>query len=508
MDGYDTTAREGDFGPVVHFPALTPDVATGDHSVLDGWGVPGTRGAFADGAVQHPIAELEVRLEKLRKTRFNRRLMALALVAADIFACFAAVLLSQLAYGATLDPAIAGTALAAVFPVYFLAALHTGAHNPSVAHRAGVSIRSAAIAFGITAAIFFFALFATKLGAHVSRLQVVQSLLICLVLGIAARYAIARRALHLLGPKPFADLCIYDDVPMRAERGAGAIRAAEAGLVPNLARPEMVARLGSLARGMDRVVVHCSAERREAWSRALKCVDIRSEIVMPELTELMPLDIRYRNGEVSLVLANGPLRWHQRLMKNLFDRVVAAVALVLCLPLLGLVAIAVKLDSPGPVLFGQERIGLGNRHFRIWKFRTMRAEHTDHRGDVSTARGDHRITRLGALLRNTSLDELPQLFNVLLGQMSIVGPRPHAAGSRAEQLLFWDIDERYWYRHSIKPGLTGLAQVRGLRGATHKRGDLEQRLFADLEYVANWSLLTDLQIICKTFQVLVHRNAY
>ncbi|WP_054531665.1 sugar transferase [Erythrobacter sp. SG61-1L] len=444
----------------------------------------------------------------MRGTRIKRRLLAVALVVSDMIACLVAVLLSQLAYGAPLNLAVAGTVLGVTFPVYFLAGLQTGAHNPSVAHRAGASIRSAGIAFAVTAAIFFFALFATKLGAQVSRLQVGQTLLICLVLGTAARYAIAQRAQRMLGPKPFADLCIYDDVPMRGARGPGAIRAVEAGLVPNLARPEMVSRLGALARGMDRVVVHCSTERREAWSRALKCVDIRSEIVMPELTGLMPLDIRHRNGEVSLVLANGPLRWHQRLMKNLFDRAVAAVALVLCLPLMGLIALAVKLDSPGPVLFGQERIGLGNRHFKIWKFRTMRAEHTDHRGDVSTERGDYRITRLGAFLRNTSLDELPQLYNVLIGQMSIVGPRPHAAGSRAEQLLFWDIDERYWYRHSIKPGLTGLAQVRGLRGATLKRCDFEQRLFADLEYVANWSLLSDLLIIFKTFQVLVHRNAF
>ncbi|MCB5426541.1 sugar transferase [Altererythrobacter sp. CC-YST694] len=222
----------------------------------------------------------------------------------------------------------------------------------------------------------------------------------------------------------------------------------------------------------------------------------------------MPLDIRYRNGEVSLVLANGPLHWHHRLLKSTFDRVAAALALLLFSPLLLIIAIGVKLDSPGPILFGQDRIGLGNRRFHMWKFRSMKAELSDHSGHVSASRDDQRITRFGQFLRRTSLDELPQLFNVLLGQMSVVGPRPHAIGSRAEEMLFWDIDQRYWYRHSIKPGLTGLAQVRGLRGATHKRGDLEQRLFADLEYVANWSLMTDMRIIFQTFLVLVHRNAY
>ncbi len=94
------------------------------------------------------------------------------------------------------------------------------------------------------------------------------------------------------------------------------------------------------------------------------------------------------------------------------------------------------------------------------------------------------------------------------GQMSIVGPRPHAVGSRADELLFWDIDQRYWHRHSVKPGITGLAQIRGFRGTTVKRDDLEQRLYADLEYAANWSLLSDIRIIVQTFGVLIHRNAY
>jgi exopolysaccharide biosynthesis polyprenyl glycosylphosphotransferase len=270
----------------------------------------------------------------------------------------------------------------------------------------------------------------------------------------------------------------------------------------------MVARLGDLVRGMDRVVVHCSQQKREAWSRALKCVDIRSEIVMPELTDLMPLDIRYRNGQVSLVLANGPLRWHQRWTKQIFDYAVASLALLAASPVMLLIAIAVKLESPGPALFVQERIGLGNRRFNIWKFRTMRAERADHDGAVSTARDDDRVTRLGRFLRRTSLDELPQFFNVIAGHMSLVGPRPHAVGSRADELLFWDIDQRYWHRHSVRPGITGLAQIRGLRGTTVVREDLEQRLYADLEYAANWSLMSDIRILFQTFTVLLHRNAY
>ena len=173
-----------------------------------------------------------------------------------------------------------------------------------------------------------------------------------------------------------------------------------------------------------------------------------------------------------------------------------------------LIAVAIKLDSKGPVFYKQVRLGKDRQPFTIWKFRTMRADQADHDGAVSTLRDDHRITRLGRFLRRTSLDELPQFFNVIAGQMSIVGPRPHAAASRADELLFWDIDQRYWHRHSVKPGITGLAQVRGLRGTTVKRDDLEQRLYADLEYSANWSLLSDIRIVLQTFTVLLHRNAY
>jgi len=478
--------------------------------------LPSPSAAWAADYFDSPLSEvgkidpsaIEARLNQLRAIKFKRRVFGLALIASDAVAGFAAVALGQVSYGDTIDFGSALATAAVCFPVYFLAALQTGAHNPGVARRTGDSIRTAGIAFLVTTAIFFGALFVAKIGASVSRVQVGQTVAYCLLFGTLGRIVIARRFRRSLGVQPYADLCIYDEVPLSPARGRGAIRASDAGLELNLGRPEMVARLGDLVRGMDRVVVHCPPEKREAWSRALKCVDIRSEIVMPELTRLMPLDIRYRSGEVSLVLANGPLRWHQSCTKDIFDYTVAGLAFIATAPLMLVIALAVKLESKGPALFVQERIGLGNRRFRIWKFRTMRADRADHHGTISTRRDDDRVTKVGRFLRRTSLDELPQLFNVLAGQMSIVGPRPHAAGSRADELLFWDIDQRYWHRHSVKPGITGLAQIRGFRGTTVKRDDLEQRLYADLEYAANWSLLNDLRIIVQTFGVLLHRNAY
>ena len=172
------------------------------------------------------------------------------------------------------------------------------------------------------------------------------------------------------------------------------------------------------------------------------------------------------------------------------------------------VAVAVKLDSRGPVFFRQQRVGYGNRLFLMYKFRSMRVETSDLKGGRSASRDDDRITRVGRIIRATSIDELPQLLNVLRGEMSVVGPRPHALGSLAGDQLFWHVDARYHHRHACKPGLSGLAQVRGLRGATHKREDLVSRLQADLEYLNNWSIWRDILIMLSTVRVIVHRNAY
>ena len=142
------------------------------------------------------------------------------------------------------------------------------------------------------------------------------------------------------------------------------------------------------------------------------------------------------------------------------------------------------------------------------KFRTMRVESEDADGDRSAARDDDRVTRVGAFLRRTSLDELPQLLNVFAGDMSLVGPRPHAIGSRAGEKLFWEVDEAYWLRHAAKPGMTGLAQVRGFRGATECENDLTDRLKSDLEYMTGWSLIRDVAILFRTVRVLVHQKAF
>jgi lipopolysaccharide/colanic/teichoic acid biosynthesis glycosyltransferase len=229
---------------------------------------------------------------------------------------------------------------------------------------------------------------------------------------------------------------------------------------------------------------------------------------MPELADFAPLGVGYHGEDTTIIVAHGPLGLADRVVKRAFDTATAGGAILFFSPVLLVVAILIKLDSRGPVFFRQTRIGRGNEKFEMLKFRSMRADSCDGNGDRSTSRDDDRITQVGRVIRATSIDELPQLFNILKGEMSIVGPRPHALGSRAEDKLFWEIDDRYWHRHAAKPGLTGLAQVRGFRGATVHEHDLVNRLQADLEYLDQWTIWKDLKIILQTFKVLLHRNAY
>ena len=181
------------------------------------------------------------------------------------------------------------------------------------------------------------------------------------------------------------------------------------------------------------------------------------------------------------------------LIKPVFDVLLALFAFLLALPVLLLSMLLILCVDRHHPLFLQARVGLGKKPFVIIKLRTMK------QGQVSG---------LGRVLRQTGIDELPQLLNVLRGDMSLVGPRPHALGSRAGNDLFWQASKKYWLRHALKPGITGLAQIRGFRGATEHAGDLEKRVRCDLEYLTNWSIGLDLIIMIKTINVVVHKNAY
>jgi lipopolysaccharide/colanic/teichoic acid biosynthesis glycosyltransferase len=172
--------------------------------------------------------------------------------------------------------------------------------------------------------------------------------------------------------------------------------------------------------------------------------------------------------------------------------------LFLLLPVLVVVALAVKLDSPGPVLFRQPRLGFNDRPFTVLKFRSMYANASDLMASQQTSRRDPRVTRVGRWLRKLSLDELPQLFNVLSGDMSLVGPRPHAPHTRAGGQLLKDAMAEYVIRHQVKPGITGWAQINGARGELVTMDDLRRRVTFDLEYIQKWSVWFDLRIMSMT----------
>jgi lipopolysaccharide/colanic/teichoic acid biosynthesis glycosyltransferase len=187
-----------------------------------------------------------------------------------------------------------------------------------------------------------------------------------------------------------------------------------------------------------------------------------------------------------------------RAAKRLVDVSASAFGLLFFAPLFIAIAVAIKATSRGPVLFRQKRYGYHNRRFWILKFRTMYVHLGDPRGTCQATNGDPRVTPIGRILRKTSLDELPQLINVLMGDMSLVGPRPHVPGMLAGGLLYENLVPYYFQRHNMKPGITGLAQVSGYRGSTAAPLSAVERLDRDLRYIETWSLWVDLTIIART----------
>jgi exopolysaccharide biosynthesis polyprenyl glycosylphosphotransferase len=182
---------------------------------------------------------------------------------------------------------------------------------------------------------------------------------------------------------------------------------------------------------------------------------------------------------------------------------------VLFAPVMLAVAAAIKLESKGPVIFKQKRYGFNNQLIEIFKFRSMYSDLCDANATILVSNGDPRVTRVGRFIRKTSLDELPQLFNVLTGELSLVGPRPHATQAKAANTLYEQVVDGYFARHKVRPGITGWAQINGWRGETDTREKIEQRVKYDLDYIDHWSLMFDVKILARTpLALLKSENAY
>jgi Undecaprenyl-phosphate glucose phosphotransferase len=220
-------------------------------------------------------------------------------------------------------------------------------------------------------------------------------------------------------------------------------------------------------------------------------------------------DLTEIGGNLVILLEQRPLKDWQIVQKALFDRIIGSIALAGLSLFMIAVAILIRLDSKGPALFYQPRVGYNNLLFDVYKFRTMYDHLADHRADKQTTKDDPRITRIGRFLRKYSIDELPQLINVVKGNMSLVGPRPHAPGTKADGQLFQDVVSKYALRHRVKPGITGLAQVNGYRGQTKTVGDIQRRVEFDLHYIKTWSILNDFKILVLTvLREIKSKNAF
>jgi Undecaprenyl-phosphate glucose phosphotransferase len=238
-------------------------------------------------------------------------------------------------------------------------------------------------------------------------------------------------------------------------------------------------------------------------------VDIRLSAHSNKL-HFRPRSYSYLGNVPVLDVLDQPITDWDVVMKWLFDKTVSAFAMVALAPVMALVALAIKLDSRGPVLFKQKRYGFNNELIEVYKFRSMYTDRSDATAAKLVTKDDPRVTRVGRFIRKTSLDELPQLFNVLfVGNLSLVGPRPHAVNAKAEEKLYDEAVDGYYARHRVKPGITGWAQINGWRGETDTHEKIQRRVEHDLYYIENWSVLFDLYILFKTpIALLKTENAY
>ena len=441
----------------------------------------------------------------------RRRLqLYIALVVTDAILILASFALTILAYDRTVLSHESMLAAYLLLPMYQTIAFYNSTYTRDGLTNWRSAGWRAFMALAISALVFNLFAFFAKSNADISRVIFASGFVLAALLMFATRFGLSRAVTNYLGPSATNRLLIQaggTEVPLT---NLYRVNADEHGLTPDVEDPGALDRLSKYLRNMDMVIVSCRPEDRLAWAEVLKGSGIHGEVISDFAQELGAMSIvrHEKAGVTSLVVSSGQLGIRARITKRLFDVSVSAVGLIVLSPVLILCALLIKLEDGGQIFFMQRRMGRGNQFFDIFKFRSMREDSADTEGNRSASKDDDRITRIGGFMRRTSLDELPQLLNVLKGDMSIVGPRPHALGSKAGQKMFWQVDRKYWQRHCLRPGITGLAQIRGFRGATDTERDLSDRLHSDLEYVSHWSLMGDVKIIFSTLRVLRHDRAF
>jgi exopolysaccharide biosynthesis polyprenyl glycosylphosphotransferase len=456
----------------------------------------------------------EISASGLATSLERRRLRAyLGQIVADIVALLGAYVIAHVIYlGPTFEVGLVAGTLPAqlLMPIYLTIALYNGTYSVASLKSWKTGSARAMTALAISAALLNFVIFFVRLNTDFSRTVFVLALAMAAIAMIVIRRLSGALMRRRWGPSPLNVLVIDDGGPPVELEHVYRINAAEHGLRPAVDDPRVLDLFARYVCNMDEVIVSCPPDRRLDWAMVLKGCAVNGEVLSDYMREIGALGLVQRDEiqMTTLLVSTGPLGMRARAMKRSLDVGASLIALVVVLPIVLVAAAAIKLEDRGPVLFKQKRVGRRNQHFSIYKLRTMKVERADGEGNRSASKGDDRVTRVGRFLRRSSIDELPQLLNVLRGDMSLVGPRPHAIGSLAGDKLFWEVDPRYWQRHSLRPGLTGLAQVRGFRGATDHEIDLTSRLQADLEYIAGWTIWRDLRILAATTRVMVHDRAF
>jgi Undecaprenyl-phosphate glucose phosphotransferase len=373
------------------------------------------------------------------------------------------------------------------------------------------------------------ALFLLKVGASYSRgammvfaLLAIFALPLChIAIGAVAQAALQRGTIKGRRVVTIGETKELEKLSQEDFLNFGIYEVARVSLV-NLAEGAVAAELDPTDRARIAQAVKAARRLRAsefavmlAWSRERALSEVSGMLRASPLPVRLYPDERIRNilsharnrdldPHLSIAIQREPLSWSERAVKRLFDAGLSTIVLLTLSPLLLLTSLAIKLDSPGPAIFRQRRRGFDDRDFVIFKFRTMTVLE-DNGPLVQAQRDDPRVTRFGRLLRRTSLDEMPQLLNVLRGDMSLVGPRPHAMAHDEE---YRHRIGDYAMRHHVKPGLTGAAQVMGLRGETRTLAEMEERVERDLWYINNWSLALDLKILIQTVFTLMRHEAY
>jgi putative colanic acid biosynthesis UDP-glucose lipid carrier transferase len=399
-----------------------------------------------------------------------------------------------------------------------------GLYEPSALVNWGLQARKISVLWIITLLIFASATFALKVGPDFSRGAVISFGIVGLA-GLLAHHAFWRAVIenglrtgNLRGRESIL-LCM-DDGPERVAFAQSHARDLERHgfkienvfyLTADLSAKELVEGAIAFARGSEVKEIFVAADLQR-WSTIRDLIQRLCDLPLPltllpdeNIATLFERTSRRFGSTIGIEFQRAPLSLSERIEKRILDLVITIGSIVLLTPMFLIIALAIKLDSPGPALFMQTRRGFNSKKFKIFKFRTMTV--LDDGATVKQAvRGDKRITRIGAWLRKTSIDELPQLFNVLKGEMSIVGPRPHAA---AHDDHFSELISCYAFRHHMKPGITGWAQVNGYRGETPTLECMKGRVDHDIWYVDNWSVLLDIRIILQTaLELFRGRNAY